>query len=307
MTGSEGLIGRAVRKALPALGIDVLGCDFRADDPAEKFDFRNTEKLRGALKNCDGVLHLGALSRVVWGEMYPDLCRDINVEGMRIMTKAIAESPRKIWMIYASSREIYGTPPTLPCVPETPPNPENLYARTKYMGEKMMLDLRAGGVCTAIVRFSNVFGWTGDYHDRVVPAFAKAAANGGVLKVRGGDGTYDFTPLSDTVNAVVRTVQAISSGVCNMPPIDVVTGRATSLLELARMAQAHGGGEIIIEERQSFYPAYYQGDPRPAKAILGWESVEPLEHAIKTFVNDFKNQGKTGHVSGSSLWVTAAL
>lgn len=302
ITGSEGLVGRAVRKELSALGIDVVGCDLRAEAAGEQFDFRNTEKLQNALENCDGVLHLAAVSRVVWGEMYPELCQDINVGGMRILTETIAQSPRKVWVIYASSREIYGTPPSLPCVPETPPNPENIYARTKYTGEQMMHNLRSLGVSTAIVRFSNVFGWTHDYHDRVIPAFAKAAASGGVLTVRGGDGIYDFTPLSDTVDAVVRTVQAVSSGVCDMPPIDIVTGRGTSLLDIARMACTYGSGEIVLEERQPFYPARFQGDPRPAKALLGWEPKETLENAVKKYVEDFKT---TKHTRANGLWISA--
>ena len=77
----EGLIGQGVRDALESLDHTVLGCDLRSLCETKKFDLRNADKLRSALAECDGVLHLGALSRVIWGEMHPALCHSINVGG----------------------------------------------------------------------------------------------------------------------------------------------------------------------------------------------------------------------------------
>ena len=124
----EGLIGQGVRDALESLDHTVLGCDLRSLCETKKFDLRNADKLRSALAECDGVLHLGALSRVIWGEMHPALCHSINVGGVITLTKVISEMPRKIWLIFASSREIYGTPSKLPCTSDMSPHPENLYA-----------------------------------------------------------------------------------------------------------------------------------------------------------------------------------
>ena len=219
----EGLIGQGVRDALESLDHTVLGCDLRSLCETKKFDLRNADKLRSALAECDGVLHLGALSRVIWGEMHPALCHSINVGGVITLTKVISEMPRKIWLIFASSREIYGTPSKLPCTSDMSPHPENLYAHTKMVGENMVWDMRCRGFCVAVIRLSNVFGTANDYHDRVVPAFAKAAAHGGVLHIRGADSALDFTPLEDAVNAIVRVVQLIDGGVFDLPAIDIVT------------------------------------------------------------------------------------
>ncbi|MGI9311579.1 MAG: NAD-dependent epimerase/dehydratase family protein, partial [bacterium] len=123
LTGARGLIGQATRRRLQARGFDVVGCDLRADCEAERYDFRDAARMRERLAECDGVIHLGALSRVLWGERYPTLCRSINVDGAASILSATAQSPRKPWLIFASSREIYGTPPRLPCAPDTPPNP----------------------------------------------------------------------------------------------------------------------------------------------------------------------------------------
>lgn len=308
ITGAEGLIGNAARRALEAHGFSVCGCDLRSPVSSEKFDFRDTEKLRNALADCDGVLHLAAVSRVLWGEMRPDLCRNINVDGARVLMKTIAGMPQKMWLVYASSREIYGTPAKLPCPPNSSPNPENVYAKTKLAGEEMARDLSSCGVCTAIIRFSNVFGAVEDYHDRVVPAFAKAAACGGMLRLRGAGGIFDFTPLEDAADAVVCVVQAMSGGVCDLPPVDIVTGRATSLMELAQMALASGAGDISIEAPSPFYPSRFQGDPRPAKQYLGWSPKKNMEESVARLVGGFRrlNEENYAHTENYS-WVSSLL
>ncbi len=301
------MIGQAVRDMLQARGFFVIGCDLRADLEAEKYDFRDVRSVRKNITKCDGVIHLGALSRVIWGEQYPALCRSINIDGTRIILSAAAESPRKPWLIFSSSREIYGTPPTLPCSPDTPFNPENTYAKSKLAGETMALDLRRHGNRVAVVRFSNVFGTATDYHDRVTPAFAKAAANNGVLKVRGADHVFDFTALDDVVAAVSKTVDALIAGIGDLPPIDIVSGRATSLRDLAEMALAKGDGRIIIAPPQGFYPKHFQGNPRPAEKYLGWRPQQILEEAVGRLVGDFHRRRESNAHTKSHSWVPALL
>ena len=308
ITGAAGLIGRAVRQELQARGFVVGGCDLRSTIPSERFDFRNDRKIRDALVNYDGVLHLGALSRVVWGETYPDLCQNINIDGTRGLMKAVGELSRRMWFVFASSREVYGTPARLPCTSSTPLNPENVYAKSKLAGEHMVEDLRRHGIRVAVVRFSNVFGDTEDYHDRVVPAFAKAAASGGVLYVRGGGSIFDFTPLADAVRAAVAVVEAVHAGVSDLPTMDIVTGRATSLLELAQMALAHGTGDIVMEDRLSFYPSRFQGDPSPAEKHLGWIPCESMEESVGRLVEGFKQAKEQAHANTQNYsWLSAAL
>lgn len=308
ITGASGLIGKAARRTLESLGHSVHGCDLRSPSDSEMFDFRNEKKLRAALNDCDGVLHLAAVSRVVWGETHPELCQSINIDGARMLMNTVMGMPQRMWLIFASSREIYGTPSELPCPATAPPNPENLYARTKLTGESMMEDLRQAGVCSAIIRFSNVFGSIGDYPDRVVPAFARAAAHGGMLRVRGADSILDFTPLSDAVSALACVVQAMGDNINDLPAINIVTGRATSLMELAKIALAHGNGNIVVEEQQNFYPSRFQGDPAPAKKYLGWSPQQSLEEAVGRLVRDFQQATEKDNARAQNhSWLSAAV
>lgn len=307
LTGSSGLIGSALRPCLESAGWRVVGCDLRAQAEEERFDLRDESRIRQAVKECSGIIHLGALSRVVWGQQYPKLCRSINVGGARVVMRAAAEAAHKPWLLFAGSREVYGTPATLPCRADNPLRPENIYAKTKLKAEKMAMELRQCGNHSAVLRFSNVFGRTDDYHDRVVPAFARAAAFGGDLEVRGPDGVYDFTVLDDVVVAVLRAVDALAGGIGDLPPIDIVTGRAVSLGDLAQMAISAGGGRIVTKPPTGYYPKRFQGDPHPAKKYLGWRAQRVLEDAMRRLVGDFR-QTKNEHENiKSHSWVSALV
>ena len=288
ITGSSGLIGRALRAMLEADGISVVGCDLRAADSQQRFDLCDVVAVRHAIKNCDGVIHLGGVSRVIDGERNPKLCARVNVDGTHGIVEAVAESPRRPWLLFASSREVYGQPPRLPCGPETPLNPMNAYARSKAAAERIVFNLRKKGATVAVLRFSNVFGAVDDYPDRVVPAFARAAATGGVMRLEGPDNLFDFTGLEDAATAAQMAVGALQSGIADLPPLDVVTGRATSLYELAAMAMATGSGRTIIAPPRDFDVPRFQGDPAPIAHHLGWRASGRLEEQVARLVNEFR-------------------
>lgn len=287
MTGSAGLIGRALRPRLENSGYVVVGCDLRAAAD-ERFDFCDISQVNSAMAGCGGIIHLGAVSRVMAGEQNPSLCKKVNVEGTKTLVAAALQSPRRPWFLYACSREVYGNPSRLPCGPKSPIKPENTYARTKAEAERAVLSLREKNMVAASVRFSNVFGSVNDYPDRVVPAFARAAANNGVLRLEGESNFFDFTHLTDTVDAVMRVVEALEAKISNFPPLDIVTGRATTLRELAKMAVAAGGGRIESAPPRGVGAEKFQGDPAPAKKELGWVARQPLEEAVASLVRDFR-------------------
>ena len=62
ITGSEGLIGSALRTALEARGADVTGLDLRGPD-GEEGDVRHARRVRETVAGCHGIGHLAAVSR----------------------------------------------------------------------------------------------------------------------------------------------------------------------------------------------------------------------------------------------------
>ena len=111
VTGSEGLIGREVCRSLAARGHNVRRFDISRSSLE---DVRRSDQLSVAVNNVDGVVHLAAVSRVVWGERNPDLCVATNVVALKELLDACLNQRRRPWVVFASSREVYGSSDRLP-------------------------------------------------------------------------------------------------------------------------------------------------------------------------------------------------
>ena len=289
VTGAAGLIGRPLFVALQTAGCSVRGLDLLPAPGSSFGDVRDPDALARSLEACDGIVHLAAVSRVVWAERDPALCRSTNVGGTRAVVEAALASPRRPWVLFASSREVYGEPDHLPVSEDVPLRPVNVYGEAKVAGERLVLEAREHGLCTAVVRLSNVYGSTTDHADRVVPAFARAAAEGTQLRVDGREHTFDFTHLDDTVRGLLLLAEALAAGEPRLPPIHQLTRLPTTLGELAQRAVRLGGGRSRIVEApsRSYDVARFCGDPTRARQLLGWEASVRLEDGLARLVEDF--------------------
>lgn len=289
ITGSSGLVGTALTSALLAQGADVVRLDLRARGEA-RGDVRDRTRLHEIIAGVDGIVHLAAVSRVIWGERDPELCWATNVGGLRNVLEAVAECARTPWLIFASSREVYGQPDLLPATEDSPLRPVNVYGRSKVAGEVLVVEARRAGVRACTIRLSNVFGSTADHADRVVPAFARAAALGHELRVDGLDHTFDFTHIDDVARGFVALVELLATGCAPPPPIHLVSGRPTTLGELANLAVrlAQSGATIRPADPREFDVARCFGDPSRAKALLGWQPLVQLEDGLARLIQAFR-------------------
>lgn len=287
VTGAAGLIGYHLTLALKKQGHDVVRFD-KKNSTAQKIqqDVTHYNAVSRAIRNCDGVVHLAAVSRVVWAESSPKSCRLTNIGGTRNVIEAALKSRARPWLIFASSREVYGQPSVLPAIEDTILDPINIYGRSKFAGEKLVLRARDEGLRTSICRLSNVYGWIEDHHDRVVPSFSYAAAAGGVLRIDGGEREFDFTHISDVIDGLMRLISLVSHG-DNVPSVHFVSGRGTTLSELAQIATRHASGNNSVI-RQGIPRVYdvekFIGDPQRARQLLGWFTKISIEQGISELV-----------------------
>ena len=279
ISGSEGLVGARLALALEGLGYAIERFDLRAADPDVRGDVRDPHSSRKRAEDGIGVVHLPAVSRVVWGERDPDRCWQTNVHGAVDLLQAAKASRFRPWLVFASSREVYGQPSRTPAREDDPLEPVNIYGRSKAEGERLVDEARAAGLRTAIVRLSNVYGCWHDHPDRVVPAFARAAATGAPMWICGRQHTFDFTHVDDTVRALVMLIEALEDGLDRPPPIHFVTGRATTLGELAALANAVGDGSSQLHEgpERDYDVAHFVGNPSRARELLGWQAGVAVE------------------------------
>lgn len=165
ITGGEGFIGSHVRASLK---------DVEVYDIKNKQDVRSKKKFTDALKNCDQVYHLAALTSAPESIKSPRHYWTVNVGGVENLLDF--NGP----VIFASSAAVH--------------NPLNPYALTKCVGEELL----RGRPKTKVCRFYNVFG-EGDTKS-VVYHFIKNALLGKDLLVYGdGSQTRSFIYVKDLV------------------------------------------------------------------------------------------------------------
>lgn len=291
ITGASGLIGGTLATRLRAAGDATRGIDLRSTDPAERIDIRDRDAVFRAAEGARGIVHLAAVSRVITAEQDPDTCWSVNVTGTGSVLDAAQRSPTCRWVIYASSREVYGEQDALPVAETAPLRPMNVYARSKAAAEDMTYAAaRNGGIAAAVLRFSNVFGRVTDYPDRVVPAFARAAADGGTLRIDGADHLFDFTHVDDVVHGIVRTIARLEADGGSLDPVHLVTGTGTTLGELADVAVRLAGSAATVVQAppRSFDVARFYGDPARAEAVLGWQAETDLASGLADLIARFR-------------------
>lgn len=291
ITGAEGLIGTAVCGRLKQLSIDIVRFDKKFPITHPYYgDILNKEKLQDAVANCDGIIHLAAVSRVIWGEKDPQLCWKTNYEGTLSVIESACLSPKKPWILYASSREVYGKPLLLPATEESPYNPINIYGESKTEAEIAILRARKVGLNTAIVRYSNVYGSLYDHHDRVIPAFCKAAAMGNPIRVDGFLHTFDFTHINDVAEGTLKIILLLCENKKELHPFHLTTGKETSLLEAAELANKIGKkySKIIEAPPRNYDVPNFHGDSAKTRNTLGWEPKVSIEEGIERLTKVFQ-------------------
>jgi len=277
VTGSEGLVGRELGRQLKERGHEVVPFDTAL---AGRLDVTQQEWFAAYVddEEVEGVVHLAACSRVVWGEQMPGVCINTNVRGTWNAVHACSVAHRKPWLLFASSREVYGECGLQPVREEYARRPLNTYGMTKCLGEDLVLHARkTDGLRTAVVRLSSVYGSTLDHHDRLVPAFARAAGQGGKIYLHGVEKTYDLVHVEDAARGLAKVCDILGAGDDKLMPIHLTTGEGTEITKLARWAKAFAErkGRTVEIERAGFRGydvTMFVGDPMRASAHIGWKA-----------------------------------
>ncbi len=293
ITGSEGLIGSSFKPELINLGYELITYDLKLGK-----DICDTNKLKAHISQCQGIIHLAAVSRVVWGQNNPDLCWQTNAEASNDLLNIALASENKPWVLVASSREVYGESKHLPVSDNQPVSPINIYGRSKAAMEKSALKARALGLTVGIARLANVYGSINDHQDRVLPAFCKAAVLGEPLRIDGLKNMFDFTHISDTISGLLKMVQKLDSGVKDLPPIHFLPGIPTTLEEAALMAIKSANSSSALQEAPSrnYDVSRFYGRPDNAIKYLNWEAKVSPSLGIAMLVNEFVKE-LTGEIA----------
>lgn len=152
VTGAAGFVGRHVIEALATLDTEaMLGVGRRMAAPLPNgtrflsVDLNDRESLAACIKNFQPthVLHLAAQASVGQATNRAAETWRINVSGLINLADVVLRELKSATFIYISSSEVYGRAflSGEPLTETTIPEPMNVYARTKYVGEKLLEDI----------------------------------------------------------------------------------------------------------------------------------------------------------------------
>ncbi len=168
-----------------------------------KGDIRNTTLLSEIMTpDIVGVVHLAAVSRVLWCLENEADCWDVNERGTKLILDALstinAKDNGRRWFILASSREVYGDMPKGRendlFKEDAEKKPANVYGASKLAAEKTLQShlesleaKKARGTLHAVaLRLSNVYGSVYDHVERLVPSIATQALSHQIIQISGG-------------------------------------------------------------------------------------------------------------------------
>lgn len=210
ITGSQGFVGRYLRRELEESGYEVVGLDIQPGEGAVQADLLNPEQLAAAVRQAepDAVFHLAGQADVARSWKIPQKTMEINVlAAVNLMEAARAFNP-SIRMVLVGSSDQYGNlgeagrmvSESLATHPQTP------YAVSKKAQEEMArVYVRAYGMNICMTRSFN-HGGAGQRLGFLIPDFAS-----GIVKVERGEAKSlkvgnltsrrDFTHVKDVARA----------------------------------------------------------------------------------------------------------
>lgn len=285
VTGGAGFIGSHVVEALLERGaavrvLDNLSLGRREwVDPRAEFvegDIRDLQTCLAAVRGCEGVFHLAAMSRSAASMDAIELCTSANVLGTQnVLAAARAAGVRKV--VYSGSSTYYGNR-SAPHHEDLPGDFLNFYGLSKYVGEEycLMFD-RLYGVPAVVLRYFNVYGprqpEQGVYA-LVLGIFLRRAAGSQPLIIHGtGEQRRDFIHVRDVAAANLAAYESNTHGL----RFNVGSGESISVKELADM----------ISRTQEFAPRRAAdaevtlADLTRIRQTLGWSPKVPFAEGLR--------------------------
>ena len=315
VTGGAGYIGSHTIIELLAAGFDVICLDnFSNSSPeaikrVEKIAGKRITMVNGDVRDrevlarvfhrpIDAVVHFAALKAVGESVSQPIEYYDNNVGGTLALLEAMdAKGVNRV--VFSSSATVYGIPASLPLTETAPIRPVNPYGHTKAMVEQILRDwCAAESVRRAVsLRYFNPIGAhpsgmigedPQDVPNNLFPYIAQVAiGKRDKLNIWGGDWpTSDGTGVRDYLHVVdlaLGHVAGIAFGQSHAGfiPINLGTGRGTSVLEMVRAFERASGRTVphAVAGRREGDVASCWADPSLARKLLGWEALRTVEEA----------------------------
>lgn len=305
VTGGTGFLGSNLVRALVDRGdavrvldnnfrgsLDKLGADYVDRVELVEADIRDRAAVSRAVAGVDVCCHLAFINGTRHFYEIPQTVLEVGIKGTLNTLEACIEHGVRDY-VYASSSEVYQTPPTVPTAEDVPASiPDVLNPRYSYGGGKLIGEILAFNYGrehferTVVFRPHNVYGPNMGF-EHVIPEFVirlrraqRAARGGGRLEFEiQGDGSE--TRAFNNVRDFIRGLLLVLDRGADRTVYHIGTDEEVSIRALAETIARQMGAEI--ELRTSARRA--GGTPRRCPDIgrlraLGYEPQLDLEHGL---------------------------
>lgn len=224
---------------------------------------------------------------------YPDL--EINARSQLSILEACRKCNPTIRVVFASTRQVYGSPESLPVDERHPLRPVDVNGINKIAGESYhILYNNVYGVRSAVLRLTNTYGprmRVKDARQTFLGIWIRRLIEGEPILVYGdGKQVRDFNYVDDLVQAMLlAAVNEDAYGqIFNLGADD-----PTSLREVAaKMTAIHRGTFEVVpfpNKLKAIDIGDYYGDYRRIRSRLGWTPKVSLEEGLKRSIAYFKD------------------
>lgn len=301
VTGSTGLVGSAVVRALAARGERVLATARNAGKAERLFaglpgveivawDVLQPAEIPG---DVDYIVHAAAETASRSMVERPAETMAVTVDGTRHALE-LAREKRARGMVFLSSMEVYGAPQEdVPLAesalgPLDPLAPRSSYPLAKRMAEGLCAAFaREHGVPVRIARLAQVIGETVSEDDhRVIAQFARAVRAGEDLVLHtDGSSARCYCAVADAVRAILLLLERGDPGAA----YNVADASSfCSIRELAeRLCAAHPPSRVVIDPvpGMGYAPTCKLRLSTSRLEALGWTAQVGLDEALERLLS----------------------
>jgi nucleoside-diphosphate-sugar epimerase len=198
-------------------------------------------------------------------------------------------------MLYVSSTEVYGLAGTDRPIDESVPClPVNTYAVSKLAADRVCHTFHIEhGVPVVLARIFNCYG-PRETHPYIVPELIRQLHRGPRLRLGNVTAHRDFTYVEDTARALI---QLLECGPADATPVNVGSGRAMSIRELAQHVGRVCGYECIdidldVRRLRRRDVDCLVCDPTRLRQLTGWVPSVDLDTGLRRTVDWYERSGR---------------
>jgi UDP-glucose 4-epimerase len=302
ITGGLGFVGSNLARRLVELGSDVLLVDslipeyggnlFNIEGIEDRVrvnisDVRDAHSMRYLIQDRDVLFNLAGQTSHMDSMEDPFSDLEINCRAQLSILETCRRHNPGIKVVFASTRQIYGRPETLPVDETHLLRPVDVNGINKMAGEwyhilyNNVYDIRA-----CALRLTNTIGprmRVKDARQTFVGLWIRCLVEGRPFEVWDGDQLRDFTYVDDAVEAFLL---AAASESANGRVFNLGGDAPIALRDLAQMLVAVGNeGRFVVREfppdRKRIDIGDYYADSRLAEEVLGWRPKVGVREALE--------------------------